>query len=50
MIAHQMALQQKDLRYFFNDFIYDEAIDDIEFELIKLRDFTDIVKEEFELQ
>jgi hypothetical protein len=44
-----MTKQNKELRAFFANYIYDEIIDSFEFELIKLRDFIDVTKIEFEL-
>ena len=49
LIAHKLALEGKTLRDFFHNNIYDEVIDDFEFEVVSMREFTDIAKNEFKL-
>ncbi len=44
LIAHRLALEGKNLRDFFKHNIFDEVIDEIEFEVISLREFSDIAK------
>lgn len=49
-VAHYLALKECSLRDVFKDYIYDEMIDGQEFELVAIRVFSDIAKNEMDLQ
>lgn len=47
LIAHKLALKNKTLRDYFANHIYDEVIEGIEFEVIPMREFSDLAQYNF---
>lgn len=49
MIAHKLALNNKDLRDYFSDSLFDEEVGGKEFELLQIREFSNIALTKFDL-